>query len=126
MWDESGDPVSVAVFSGNTPAISTFAPQILKIADQFGCKQVTVLGDRGMIKSAQIDQMPQGIHYITAITKPQSDKLIPDYCTNLTFASTELKIFSHLSSVKSPKTPQGSDLLSLFLLFYIRAYPTSV
>jgi len=37
---------------------------------------VTVVGDRGMIKSAQNDQMPQGIHYITAITKPQIDKLI--------------------------------------------------
>jgi hypothetical protein len=76
LCDESGDPVSVAVFSGNTPDISTFSPQILKIADQFGCKQVTVVGDRGMIKSAQIDQLPQGIHYITAITKPQIDKLI--------------------------------------------------
>ena len=32
--------------------------------------------DRGMIKSAQINQLPQGIHYITAITKPQIDKLI--------------------------------------------------
>lgn len=76
LCDESGDPVSVAVFSGNTPDISTFSPQILKIADQFGCKQVTVVGDRGMIKSAQIDQLPQAIHYITAITKPQIDKLI--------------------------------------------------
>jgi hypothetical protein len=35
-----------------------------------------VVGDRGMIKSAQIDQLPQAIHYITAITKPQIDKLI--------------------------------------------------
>jgi transposase len=76
LCDESGDPVSVAVFSGNSPDISTFSPQILKIADQFGCKQVTVVGDRGMIKSAQIDQLPQAIHYITAITKPQVDKLI--------------------------------------------------
>lgn len=76
LCDECGDPVSVAVFSGNTPDISTFAPQILKIAHQFGCQQVTVVGDRGMIKSTQIDQMPQGIHYITAITKPQIDKLI--------------------------------------------------
>jgi transposase len=76
LCDESADPVSVAVFSGNTQDISTFSPQILKIADQFGCKQVTVVGDRGMIKSAQIDQLPQAIHYITAITKPQIDKLI--------------------------------------------------
>jgi transposase len=76
LCDESGDPVSVAVFSGNTPDMSTFSSQILKIANQFGCKQVTVVGDRGMVKSAQIDQLPRGIHYITAITKPQIDKLI--------------------------------------------------
>jgi transposase len=76
LCDEAGDPVSVAVFSGNTSDLTTFAPQIQKIAQQFECKQVTVVGDRGMIKSAQIEQMPEGIHYITAITKPQIDSLI--------------------------------------------------
>ena len=76
LWDESGDPVSVAVFSGDPPDISTFAHQISKIEDQFGCQQVTVVYDRGMIKSAQIDQMPQEIHYITAINKPQIDKIM--------------------------------------------------
>lgn len=76
LCDEEGDPVSVAVFSGNTPDVATFAPQIQKIAGQFGCTQVTVVGDRGMIKSTQIEQMPDGIHYITAITKPQIDALI--------------------------------------------------
>jgi len=76
LCDEEGDPVSVAVFSGNTADVQTFAPQIKKIAQQFGCTQVTVVGDRGMIKSTQIEQMPDGIHYITAITKPQIDSLI--------------------------------------------------
>ncbi len=76
LCDAEGDPVSVAVFSGNTTDVQTFAPQIQKIAQQFGCTQVTVVGDRGMIKSAQIEQMPDGIHYITAITKPQIDSLI--------------------------------------------------
>ncbi len=37
---------------------------------------LTFVGDRGMIKSIQIKEMPEGLHYITAITKPQIQSLI--------------------------------------------------
>jgi len=76
LCDEYGDPVSVEVFSGNVQDPKTFAPQVSKIAERFGCRRVTFVGDRGMIKSAQIQQLPEGFHYITAITKPQICSLI--------------------------------------------------
>jgi len=76
LCDEYGDPVSVEVFSGNVQDPKTFAPQVSKIAERFGCWRVTFVGDRGMIKSAQIQQLPEGFHYITAITKPQICSLI--------------------------------------------------
>jgi transposase len=76
LCDEYGDPVSVEVFSGNVQDPKTFAPQVSKIAERFGCRRVTFVGDRGMIKSAQIQQLPEGFHYITAITKPQIYSLI--------------------------------------------------
>jgi transposase len=76
LCDESGDPVSVEVFDGNTQDPKTFASQVVKTAKRFDCKGVTFAGDRGMIKSAQIKELPEGFHYITAITKPQINSLL--------------------------------------------------
>ena len=78
LCDDVGEPVSVEVFRGNTSDVKTFAHQIAKVADRFGCTRVTMVGDRGMIKSAQIQQLKEteGFHYITALTKPQIETLI--------------------------------------------------
>jgi len=44
---------------------------------RFGCRRVTFVGDRGMIKSAQVEDLARaGFHYITAITKAQIRSLI--------------------------------------------------
>jgi len=77
LCDEQGEPVSVEVFSGNTNDLATFTSQICKAYEQFGCERVTFVGDRGMIKTAQIrDLVKAGFHYITAITKPQIRSMI--------------------------------------------------
>jgi transposase len=78
LCDELGEPVSVEVFHGNTSDLKTFANQIAKVAGRFGCQRVTMVGDRGMIKSAQIEQLQgvEGFYYITALTKPQIETLI--------------------------------------------------
>jgi transposase len=78
LCDELGEPVSVEVFHGNTSDLKTFANQIAKVAGRFGCVRVTMVGDRGMIKSAQIEQLHEreGFHYITVLTKPQIEMLI--------------------------------------------------
>ena len=77
LCDELGEPVSPEVFTGNTGDLETFASQVHKARDRFGCERVTFVGDRGMIKSAQIKDLAQaGFHYITAITKPQIRSMI--------------------------------------------------
>lgn len=77
LTDEEGWPITVEVFAGNTQDPKTFKPQIDKLAQRFGVKQVTLVGDRGMIKSAQIsDLRDQDFHYLTAITKPQIEALL--------------------------------------------------
>jgi len=76
LCDEFGEPVSTEVFAGNTQDTQTFASQVKKAVECFGCKRVTFVGDRGMIKIPQIENLPEGFHYITAITKPQIDSLI--------------------------------------------------
>jgi transposase len=77
LCDEQGTPVSTEVFRGNTQDPKTFAAQVNKASKRFGCERVTFVGDRGMIKSGQVEDLSQaGFHYITAITKPQIDTLI--------------------------------------------------
>jgi len=75
LCDELGEPVSTEVFAGNTQDPQTFASQVGKAAERFGCKRVTFVGDRGMIKMPQIETIPEGFHFITAITKAQIHSL---------------------------------------------------
>src|SRR6266702_1134878 len=77
LCDEDGHPVSIEVFPGNTQDPRTVAAQLEKVKSRFGATAITFVGDRGMIKGQQIDDLVQhGFHYITAITKPQIDKLL--------------------------------------------------
>jgi len=77
LCDEDGQPVSIEVFPGNTPDPHTLASQVAKLQERFGVHEITFVGDRGMIKSQQIEDLAtQGFHYITAITKPQIEKLL--------------------------------------------------
>lgn len=79
LTDEEGEPISVEVFKGNTSDVNTFLSQIKKLANDFGIKEVTMVGDRGMIKSGQIEDLrKENFHYITALTKPQIEKLIKE------------------------------------------------
>src|SRR5919109_2905824 len=77
LCDEEGHPVSIEVFPGNTQDPQTFATQLNKVKARFGVHEITFVGDRGMIKGQQIEDLAQqGLHYITAITKPQIEKLL--------------------------------------------------
>jgi hypothetical protein len=77
LCDEDGAPVSIDVFPGNTQDPQTFAAQLAKVKTRFGVRDITFVGDRGMIKGQQIEDLAQqGFHYITAITKPQIEKLL--------------------------------------------------
>ena len=77
LCDEDGQPVSIEVFPGNTQDPHTVAAQVATLKGRFGVQEITFVGDRGMIKSQQIEDLAQqGFHYITAITKPQIEKLL--------------------------------------------------
>jgi transposase len=77
LTDEHGWPITVEVFAGNTQDPKTLRNQIDKLSQRFGVEHVTFVGDRGMIKSAQIsDLTASDFHYITAITKPQIEALV--------------------------------------------------
>jgi len=77
LCDETGKPLSIEVFVGNTQDTATVASQIQKVAQRFGGGDITFVGDRGMLKNQQVEDLTEyGFHYITAITKPQIESLI--------------------------------------------------
>ena len=87
LTSEDGTPVTTEVFKGNTQDTASFASQILKCKERFKCENVTLVGDRGMIKSGQIKNLEKhGFHYITAITRAQIETLIKkDVIQNTSF-----------------------------------------
>ena len=80
LCDFQGVPVSIQAFPGNTSDIKTFGAQVHKVATRFGGGAVTLVGDRGMIKGPQIEELKaekeHEFHYITAITKSQIQTLL--------------------------------------------------
>ena len=83
--------MAVRVFKGNTQDPKTISEQVRTLGGTFGVKEVTLVGDRGMIKSAEIDLLnDKNFHYITAITKPQIKKLISEGVFQLEFFDEEI------------------------------------
>ena len=77
LCDDEGMPISVDVFDGNTSDTKTFHSQIRKVADRFKAEQVVFVGDRGMIKSVQQQELTEeNFGFITALTKPQIKTLL--------------------------------------------------
>lgn len=79
LTDEDGYPIAVRVFEGNTTDGETCYDQIKLLAEQYRIKKLTLVGDRGMIKSGQIAELHAAkFHYISAITKPQIETLLKE------------------------------------------------
>jgi len=94
LCDGGGTPLSIEVFAGNTQDTKTFGRQVAKVAARFGGAVVTFVGDRGMIKGPQIEQLQayddHEFHYITAITKPQIEKLLREDKIQISLFDQEL------------------------------------
>jgi transposase len=79
LCDRDGCPVAVEVFSGNTSDSTTVAAQIERLRERFGLQRVVLVGDRGMITQARIDEELRdvpGLDWITALRAPQISKLV--------------------------------------------------
>jgi hypothetical protein len=67
-----GCPVAVEVFEGNTADPNTLSTQIDKIRRRFKLSRVVMVGDRGVLTSARIEQTlrPAGVDWISALRAP--------------------------------------------------------
>jgi transposase len=74
LLDREGYPLTIEVFKGNTSDTKTVSSQLEKLKAVFGIERVIFVGDKGMIKSAQISQITSEQYkwgYLTSITKQQ-------------------------------------------------------
>ena len=72
-----GCPVAVEVFAGNTADPATLVQQVETLRQRFKLNRVVVVGDRGMITDARIEQTlrPAGLDWISALRAPAIQQL---------------------------------------------------
>ena len=104
-----GCPVAVEVFEGNIGDPTTVAPQVNKLRQRFGLKQVILVGDRGMLTSARIreDLKPQdGLQWISALRSVQIQQLVAG-------GALQLSLFDQhdLAEIRHPSY-QGERLIA--------------
>jgi hypothetical protein len=77
LCDEHGRPVALEAFRGNTADPKTVSSQIAKLRQRFNAHNITLVGDRGMLRGPQLSELSAaGLHYITAISKPQIETML--------------------------------------------------
>src|SRR6266699_339816 len=77
MCTADGCPLAVEVFEGNTADPMTLSSQIDKLKQRFHLQRVVMVGDRGLLTSARIEQTlrPAGLDWITALRAPAIKQL---------------------------------------------------
>lgn len=99
LTNADGCPVAVEVFEGNTADPRTVAAQIAKLRERFELKEVVMVGDRGMLTQARIEEELRpvpGLEWITALRSGQIHKLVGDGALQLSlFDQTDLAEITH-------------------------------
>jgi DDE family transposase len=103
LCSAEGCPIAIEVFEGNTGDPATLGDQIAKLKGRFGLKRVVMVGDRGMITQARIEQdlKPAGLDWITALRAPAIQKLAAEG------GPLQLSLFDErdLAEIESPDFP---------------------
>ena len=103
LCSAAGCPIAIEAFEGNTGDPATLGNQIAKLKERFGLTRVVMVGDRGMITQARIDQelKPAGLDWITALRAPAIQKLAAEG------GPLQLSLFDQrdLAEIESPDLP---------------------
>jgi transposase len=102
LCSPDGCPVAIEVFEGNVGDPSTLQVQITKLKQRFDLARVVMVGDRGMITEARLEQTikPAGLDFITALRAPAIRKLVDA-------GELQLSLFDDrdLAEITSPEYP---------------------
>jgi hypothetical protein len=105
-----GIPVAVEVFKGATGDPATLASQVAKLKERFGLSHVALVGDRGMITKARIndDLKPAHLDWVTALRGPAIAALMAEGAIQPTlFDETDM------AEITSPDYP-GERLVACY------------
>ena len=98
----AGIPIAIEVFEGNTGDPKTLAAQITKLKNRFGLSRVCLVGDRGMLTNARINDelRPAQLDWISALRAPQIKALVET-------GAIQLSLFDEqdLFEISSPQFP---------------------
>jgi len=101
MCSADGCPVAVEVFAGNVGDPATLKSQVDKLKRRFGLTRIVLVGDRGMITKARLDEdvRPAGLDWITALRAPAIQALAQ--------GPLQLDLFDErdLAEIESPDYP---------------------
>jgi hypothetical protein len=80
LTDPAGRPVAVRVFPGNTADPTAFTAIVQTVKDTFKLKDMVMVGDRGMITSARVQELRElgGFGWVTALRAPAIAALAAD------------------------------------------------
>ena len=102
LCTSDGCPVAVEVFDGNVGDPATLAVQIDKLKRRFRLSRVVLIGDRGMITEARLQETvkPAGLDWIGALRAPAIRRLVEA-------GSLQLSLFDDrdLAEISSPDYP---------------------
>src|SRR6202795_102044 len=98
-----GCPVAVEMFEGNTADPATVAAQVTKLKQRFRLRHVVLVGDRGMLTAARIEQIlrPAGLDWITALRGPAIQQLAAE-AGPLQFSLFDTRDMAEISSPDYP------------------------
>ncbi|HEY9744118.1 MAG TPA: IS1634 family transposase [Coleofasciculaceae cyanobacterium] len=104
-----GCPIAVEVFEGNINDAKTLSPLLEKVRHRFGIQRVVLVGDRGILTEARIEEELKGVEgldWITALRAPQIRELVEQ-------DALQLSLFDQrdLASIQSPDYP-GERLIA--------------
>jgi hypothetical protein len=101
VTDEVGRPVAVEAFPGNTGDPATVPAMIETLTRRFGLERVVLVGDRGMLTSAQIETLrTAGLDWISSLRGPAIASLVEG-------GDLQLGLFDerNLAEIASPDYP---------------------
>ena len=103
LCNAEGCPVGVEVFAGNTQDASTVVAKIQELRREYGLKEVTFVGDRGMITQTNAEKLKEveGLHTISALTHRQIVELV-----ERKVIQAELFDEKRIAQVIDPEKPQ--------------------
>ena len=82
LTDDSGCPISVEVFAGNTADQTTVIDRIDSMRERFGIDEMVFIGDRGMLTKARRNDLQSGdyekVKYISALSRGEFTKFLDD------------------------------------------------